>query len=158
MSPSEPRNRSVMRTQPIDFVQISYNLLDRQVEERLLPLAQERGIAVLVEKPLAATPQEADLILARASAAGAAPVQAGHIERFNPAVLELGRLLEAGWLSSVFAISSRRAGPFPARIRGAGAEARGGSQRIVITVTAEDGSGLQMQEKAAFLSPRRDGN
>ena len=67
--------------------------------------AIERGIAVLVEKPLAATPTEADQILAAASAAGAPPVQAGHIERFNPAVLELERLLKAGWLSTVFAIS-----------------------------------------------------
>ena len=42
---------TVMRTQPIDFVQISYNLLDRQVEQRILPLAQERGIAVIVNRP-----------------------------------------------------------------------------------------------------------
>ncbi len=42
---------TVMRTQPIDFVQFSYNLLDRQVEQRLLPLAQERGIAVIVNRP-----------------------------------------------------------------------------------------------------------
>ena len=34
--------------------------------------------------------------------------------------LELGRLLEAGWLSKVYAITSRRAGPFPARIRDVG--------------------------------------
>jgi UDP-N-acetylglucosamine 3-dehydrogenase len=88
-----------------------------------LPLtlaAIERGIAVLVEKPLAATPSEADLIVAAAGQAGAPPVQVGHIERFNPAVLELGRLLDAGWLSTVFAITSRRAGPFPARIRDVG--------------------------------------
>lgn len=88
-----------------------------------LPLALaaiERRIAVLVEKPLAATPAEADQIVAAASAAGAPPVQVGHIERFNPAVLELGRLLDAGWLSTVFAITSRRAGPFPARIRDVG--------------------------------------
>ena len=53
-----------------------------------LPLALaaiERGIAVLVEKPLAATPAEADRIVAAASAPGAPPVQVGHIERFNPA-------------------------------------------------------------------------
>jgi len=42
---------TVMRTQPIDFVQISYNLLDRQVEQRILPLATERGIAVIVNRP-----------------------------------------------------------------------------------------------------------
>jgi diketogulonate reductase-like aldo/keto reductase len=41
----------VMRSQPIDFVQLSYNLLDREVEQRLLPLAQERGIAVIVNRP-----------------------------------------------------------------------------------------------------------
>ena len=88
-----------------------------------LPLALaaiERGIAVLIEKPLAATPEEAAMIVAASTAAGAPPVQVGHIERFNPAVLELGRLLEAGWLSTVYAITSRRAGPFPARIRDVG--------------------------------------
>ena len=41
----------VMRTQPIDFVQVTYNLLDREVEQRLLSLAQERGIAVIVNRP-----------------------------------------------------------------------------------------------------------
>ena len=81
--------------------------------------AIERGIAVLVEKPLAATVQEGRDILEAARAAGV-PVQVGHVERFNPAVLELGRLLADGWLSNVYAISSRRAGPFPARIRDVG--------------------------------------
>jgi diketogulonate reductase-like aldo/keto reductase len=38
-------------TEPFDFVQLSYNLVDRAVEQRLLPLAQERGIAVLVNRP-----------------------------------------------------------------------------------------------------------
>ncbi len=81
--------------------------------------AIERGIAALIEKPLAATPPEAESIVAASKATGV-PVQVGHVERFNPAVLELGRLLGAGWLSTVYAVTSRRAGPFPARIRDVG--------------------------------------
>ena len=81
--------------------------------------AIERGIAVLVEKPLAPTVEEALQIVAASRATGV-PVQVGHVERFNPAVRELGRLLGEGWLSTVFAITSRRAGPFPARIRDVG--------------------------------------
>jgi len=41
----------VLATQDIDFVQLTYNLLDRDVERRLLPLAQEKGIAVIVNRP-----------------------------------------------------------------------------------------------------------
>ena len=41
----------VMRTQPVDFVQFTYNVADRDVEERLLPLARERGIAVITNRP-----------------------------------------------------------------------------------------------------------
>jgi len=41
----------IMRTQAIDFVQLTYNLRDREVEQRLLPLAQERRIAVIVNRP-----------------------------------------------------------------------------------------------------------
>ena len=81
--------------------------------------AIERGLAVLIEKPLAASVDEGLEILAAARRCGV-PVQVGHVERFNPAVLELGRLLGEGWLSTIYAIASRRAGPFPARIRDVG--------------------------------------
>ena len=81
--------------------------------------AIERGLPVLIEKPLAATVDDAIAIVAAARKRGVA-VQVGHVERYNPAVLEMGRLLRAGWLSTIYAISSRRAGPFPARIRDVG--------------------------------------
>jgi diketogulonate reductase-like aldo/keto reductase len=41
----------IMRSEPIDFVQFSYNVVDREAEQRLLPLAAERGIAVIVNRP-----------------------------------------------------------------------------------------------------------
>jgi diketogulonate reductase-like aldo/keto reductase len=41
----------IMATQPLDFVQFTYNILDREAEARLLPLAAERGQAVLVNRP-----------------------------------------------------------------------------------------------------------
>jgi predicted dehydrogenase len=81
--------------------------------------AIDRDIAVLVEKPLAESAVEGQRIVAAARKRGV-PVQVGHVERFNPAVLELGRLLDDGWLSTVYSIASRRAGPFPARIRDVG--------------------------------------
>jgi diketogulonate reductase-like aldo/keto reductase len=41
----------ILATRPIDFVQVSYNVLDRDVEGRILPLAREKGIAVLINRP-----------------------------------------------------------------------------------------------------------
>ena len=41
----------IMRDHPIDFIQITYNLADREAERRLLPLAQEKGIAVIANRP-----------------------------------------------------------------------------------------------------------
>ena len=41
----------VMRRRPPDFVQLTYNIVDREVERRLLPLALERGIAVICNRP-----------------------------------------------------------------------------------------------------------
>ena len=48
----------IMRSYPIDFVQITYNVLDREIEDRILPLAYERKIAIICNRPL----QRGDLI------------------------------------------------------------------------------------------------
>jgi len=41
----------IMRREKLDFVQINYSIMEREAEERILPLAQERGIAVIVNRP-----------------------------------------------------------------------------------------------------------
>ena len=42
-----------MRKYPLDFIQVNYSLADRAAAERILPLAIDRGIAVLVNRPFA---------------------------------------------------------------------------------------------------------
>ena len=46
-----PELESVMRTEKPDFVQLDYSLADRAAEERLLPLASDLGVAVIVNRP-----------------------------------------------------------------------------------------------------------
>lgn len=48
----------IMKAEPLDFIQLTYNLYDREAEQRLLPLALERGIAVIVNRPF----QQGDLL------------------------------------------------------------------------------------------------
>ena len=46
-----PQVESVLRAEKLDFLQINYSIDDRQAEERLLPLAADRGVAVIVNMP-----------------------------------------------------------------------------------------------------------
>lgn len=71
--------------------------------------ALERGVHVLIEKPMAPDLDAADRILAAAKATGAL-VQIGHVERFNPAILAASEYLE----SPLF-IESHRIAPFVPR-------------------------------------------
>jgi diketogulonate reductase-like aldo/keto reductase len=48
----------IMRQHPLDFIQVTYNVIDRDVEQRILPLALDRGIAVIANRPF----QEGDLL------------------------------------------------------------------------------------------------
>jgi diketogulonate reductase-like aldo/keto reductase len=42
-----------LRAEPLDFVQINYSVAEREAEERLLPLASDRGVAVIANRPFA---------------------------------------------------------------------------------------------------------
>jgi diketogulonate reductase-like aldo/keto reductase len=43
----------VLRAEPLDFVQVNYSIGEREAERRILPLARDRGVAVLVNRPFA---------------------------------------------------------------------------------------------------------
>jgi diketogulonate reductase-like aldo/keto reductase len=42
---------AIMRHEPLDFIQVTYNIIDREIESDILPLAAERGMAVIVNRP-----------------------------------------------------------------------------------------------------------
>jgi diketogulonate reductase-like aldo/keto reductase len=46
-----PEVEKVLRSEKLDFLQINYSIMERDAEQRILPLAQERGVAVLVNRP-----------------------------------------------------------------------------------------------------------
>lgn len=48
---THPEFERIMRTEKIDFIQIDYAIDNRLAEQRILPLAQERGIAVIINLP-----------------------------------------------------------------------------------------------------------
>lgn len=79
----------------------------------------DSGINVLLEKPMTSTIDEALALIQLAQIRGA-KIAVGHIERFNPAVIQLKQRLVAGELGQIFHLHARRLGPFPPRIRDVG--------------------------------------
>ena len=78
------------------------------------------NVHTLVEKPLADTVDNAREIESAFAAQSAIGV-VGHVERFNPALMELKRRLEADGLGRVISIATERVGPFPNRVQDVGA-------------------------------------
>jgi diketogulonate reductase-like aldo/keto reductase len=77
---------SAMITGRLDAIQIPYNPREREVEERLLPLATELGLGVLIMRPFAA----ADLMRTSPSAAELAPLEPFGIHTWAQALLQWG--------------------------------------------------------------------
>jgi diketogulonate reductase-like aldo/keto reductase len=43
----------IISSQAVDFIQVNYSVGEREAEQRLLPLAMERGVAVIANRPFA---------------------------------------------------------------------------------------------------------
>ncbi len=78
------------------------------------------GVPCLLEKPVAATVTEAEEINDVAKKSGSL-VLVGHIERFNPAIRHLKKMVESGDLGDIFLIDAERVAPLPVRIQDVGA-------------------------------------
>ncbi len=81
--------------------------------------ALDAEVHVLVEKPIADTTENADMMIAAAKKAGKI-LMVGHIERFNPAVIKLKEIIDSGALGKIVSISTKRVGPYNPRIRDVG--------------------------------------
>jgi predicted dehydrogenase len=93
----------------VDMIDALVVAVPTTAHESVALIALERGVHVLVEKPMAPDLDAADRILSAAEASDAL-VQIGHVERFNPAVLAAESYLE----SPLF-IESHRIAPFVPR-------------------------------------------
>ena len=78
-----------------------------------------RGIHLLIEKPIALSEEEGERIIQEARNNNCR-LMIGHIERFNPAIIELKQRITRGELGRIFQIDARRLGPFPIRISDVG--------------------------------------
>lgn len=89
------------------------------LHEQVVTEVLNSGAHVLVEKPIAATLDEGRRLIELAKKLDR-KLMVGHIVRFNPAIQELKKRLQAGELGRIYQVFCRRAGPFPARIRDVG--------------------------------------
>jgi UDP-N-acetylglucosamine 3-dehydrogenase len=79
----------------------------------------DQSINVLIEKPITSSIDQARTLIELARLRNV-KLAVGHIERFNPAIIQVKRRLVAGELGQIFHLHARRLGPFPPRIRDVG--------------------------------------
>ncbi|GAB2892685.1 Gfo/Idh/MocA family oxidoreductase [Neomicrococcus lactis] len=112
------------------------------------------GVHTLVEKPIAAS-TEAGQRMVDAFEAATLVGAVGHIERFNPALQELRRRIDEGELGRVLQISTRRQGPFPARIADVGVVKDLGTHDIDLTAWLARSEYVQVAAQTTLASGRQ---
>jgi predicted dehydrogenase len=122
-------------------------------EEVGLALA-EAGVHALIEKPIAHSLEAGERLVDAFDSRGLVGT-VGHVERFNPALMELRKRLEHGELGEVYQIHTRRQGPFPARIADVGVVKDLGSHDIDLTAWLANSSYAEVAAQTAFQSGRQ---
>ncbi len=113
----------------------------------------ESGVHALIEKPIAESIEAGQRLVDAYDSRGLIGA-VGHIERFNPALVELRKRLEGGELGQVYQIQTRRQGPFPGRIADVGVIKDLGSHDIDLTSWLAKSSYTDVAAQTAFKSGR----
>ena len=121
-------------------------------EAAALKLA-DAGVHTLVEKPIADSVEAGQRMVDAFAAAGLVGA-VGHIERFNPALQELRRRIEAGDLGGVYQVTTRRQGPFPSRIADVGVAKDLASHDVDLTAWVVQSVYERVFAQTAFKSGR----
>lgn len=108
--------KKMLDSEKLDGVSI---VVPTSLHKEVALYAINKGINVLVEKPIAANMADSKEIIKKAHEKNV-KLAVGHIERFNPAIVELKKRMQNGELGRIFKIDIDRIGPFPARIRDVG--------------------------------------
>lgn len=87
--------------------------------ERLGLMLARAGVHTMIEKPLAVTTEAARAVATAFEAEGLVGC-VGHIERYNPALQQAKARIRDGQIGEIIQITTRRIGPFPARIQDVG--------------------------------------
>ena len=113
----------------------------------------EAGVHAIIEKPLAQDTPSAER-LAEAFAAKGLVGAVGHIERYNPALQQARARLEAGELGDVYQVTTRRQGPFPARIADVGVAKDLASHDVDLTAWVAQSEYVNVFAQTTFKSGR----
>lgn len=111
------------------------------------------GVHTLVEKPVAAHSEGGRRVAEAFEKAGLVGA-VGHIERFNPAIQEIRRRIEIGQVGQVYQISTRRQGPFPARIADVGVVKDLATHDIDLTAWVAQSTYEHVSAQVAYQSGR----
>jgi UDP-N-acetylglucosamine 3-dehydrogenase len=108
--------QQLFEQEKLDVVSVA---VPTSLHREVVVCAFEHGVHTLVEKPITASVEDATDLIRRRERNGLT-LAVGHIERHNPAVIELSRRLKAGALGRIFQVHSRRMSPFPPYVRDVG--------------------------------------
>lgn len=112
------------------------------------------GVHALIEKPIAHSIEAGERLVEAFDSRGLVGT-VGHVERFNPALIELRKRLEQGELGEVYQIHTRRQGPFPARIADVGVVKDLASHDIDLTAWLANSPYTEIAAQTAFQSGRQ---